>query len=432
MSDCRKVQIGEVCYTDAAGVSSTLFVSHVYDVDGIWVGAAYHDAAGVEVDTAGGSVAVGRCTCPQTFVEQGCLKVVTVGVSAFSVISKLDPASYAGAGAPWDTATFVADITGGAHAGWYVYELCAATAPAGTDPNGHTAQPGVYTANPDLDVTDVLTLTGDRANCPTGATELQPVEVIKTIGCDGTVSVLLYDNAGVLLDPQPLASEWSVGLCVSHVETREVCVDTGTAVVEAWIVIVRDAAGVILSTALEDVTGAAVTGTIVDCACPTGTATPLLESRGTYSGSGIQSYYADKWVADCGPITWQVEAYQDGALVYTSPASPALTSGAAAQTWLNTTGGGGYVLLDQFNDQANGNPQQNIWSLPVQSSGDWLIVIKETANPAGPGGCTANVDYGFANYDIASLGNGNPTGWWDAIGVGIDPVSGPALFWYVG
>jgi hypothetical protein len=460
VSECREVQLGEVCYT-SAGVSQTLFVTHVYDHDGSLVAVVYHDVAGNPVDTSAGVVGIGRCDCPKTFVEQGCLKVVTANVlpGTFethtidtSVITHLHWVfdAVTGLGYPGaipipgpnptpidltDVAAVQAQIDAAFGAGVMGYYWAAPSTGIFYALNATAAATYVdafwigdisdYTSKDSLDAFDPVPAPS--------TTELQQVEVIKTVACDGTISVVLYAKDGSLLVPQPLAAEWTLGACQTVLDRIEVCVDTGTAVVEAWIVHVRDAiSGVILSSSMEDINGAAVTGTIVDCVCSTGPVTPLLEARNTYTGSGIQSYYTDKWTTDCGPITWQVEAYQNGAIVYTSPMSPALGSGAAAQTWLNTVGGGGYVLLNSFNDAPNGNFAVNNWSLPVQSSGDWLIVVKETANSAGPGGCVANIDYGFANYDIASLGNGNPTGWWDSIGSGINPTSGALLGWQIG
>jgi hypothetical protein len=73
---CRSEQLGQVCYTNAAGVRTTLFVTHVYDVNSVLIATAYHDAAGVEVDTTGGTVTVGAC--PQPVERVVCANGVTL------------------------------------------------------------------------------------------------------------------------------------------------------------------------------------------------------------------------------------------------------------------------------------------------------------------------------------------------------------------
>lgn len=106
--------------------------------------------------------------------------------SIYSVLSKHSPAAYAGFGAPWDVATYVADITAGPHGGWFMYEWCFApgAAPA-NDPNGHTIYNTPYTSNPDLVAGDVITPTGNAS--PTCASGTGPVYGVAT--CDDIVDL---------------------------------------------------------------------------------------------------------------------------------------------------------------------------------------------------------------------------------------------------
>jgi len=106
--------------------------------------------------------------------------------SIYSVLSKHSPAAYAGLGAPWDVATYVADITAGPHGGWFMYEWCFApgTAPA-NDPNGHTIYNTPYTSNPDIVAGDVITPTGNAS--PTCASGTGPVYGVAT--CDDIVDL---------------------------------------------------------------------------------------------------------------------------------------------------------------------------------------------------------------------------------------------------
>ena len=106
--------------------------------------------------------------------------------SIYSVLSKIDPSGYAGFGAPWSLATYVADVTAGPHGGWFVYEWCFApgTAPA-QDPNGHTIYNTPYTSNPDIVAGDVLTPTGNAS--PTCASGTGTVYGVAT--CDDIVDL---------------------------------------------------------------------------------------------------------------------------------------------------------------------------------------------------------------------------------------------------
>jgi len=106
--------------------------------------------------------------------------------SIYSVLSKHSPGDYAGFGAPWDVATYVADITAGPHGGWFMYEWCLApgAAPA-NDPNGHTIYNTPYTSNPDIVAGDVLTPTGNAS--PTCASGTGTVYGVAT--CDDIVDL---------------------------------------------------------------------------------------------------------------------------------------------------------------------------------------------------------------------------------------------------
>lgn len=128
--------------------------------------------------------------------------------SIYSVLSKIDPSGYAGFGAPWSLATYVADVTAGPHGGWFVYEWCFApgTAPA-QDPNGHTIYNTPYTSNPDIVAGDVLTPTGNAS--PTCASGTGTVYGVAT--CDDIVDLQTQIDAlaasekyvvgGVIQDP---------------------------------------------------------------------------------------------------------------------------------------------------------------------------------------------------------------------------------------
>lgn len=130
---------------------------------------------------------VATCADIPTFVDCNGDPLTPAGsTSIYSVLSKHSPAAYAGLGAPWDVATYVADITAGPHGGWFMYEWCFApgTAPA-NDPNGHTIYNTPYTSNPDIVAGDVITPTGNAS--PTCASGTGSVYGVAT--CDDIVDL---------------------------------------------------------------------------------------------------------------------------------------------------------------------------------------------------------------------------------------------------
>lgn len=129
--------------------------------------------------------------------------------SLYSTLSKLDPSAYAAAGAPWDSAVLVADVTAGTHNGWFVYEFCVTGTPPAQDPNLHPVVAGPYTANPNIVASDVVTLTGNtRPTC--GVAGTAPVYQVAT--CDDLAAIdvcallaVRPDGADVLVSPIPTA-----------------------------------------------------------------------------------------------------------------------------------------------------------------------------------------------------------------------------------
>lgn len=69
MSTCRTVDKEVACFTDAAGVPTSLFANTVYDGNGAAIALYYTDTAGVVVDTSVGTVAAGACPVAQPDVE---------------------------------------------------------------------------------------------------------------------------------------------------------------------------------------------------------------------------------------------------------------------------------------------------------------------------------------------------------------------------
>lgn len=128
--------------------------------------------------------------------------------SIYSVLSKHSPGDYAGFGAPWSLAVYVADITAGTHGGWFMYEWCFApgTAPA-NDPNGHVIYNTPYTSNPDLVAGDVIAPTGNASpTCASGTGATYSVATCNDIDdLQAQIDVLAaaekYVVSGVITNP---------------------------------------------------------------------------------------------------------------------------------------------------------------------------------------------------------------------------------------
>lgn len=69
MSKCRNEALDVACYTDAAGLPTSVFANHVYDVNGALIALYYTDTAGAVVDTSAGTVSAGACPVAQPDVE---------------------------------------------------------------------------------------------------------------------------------------------------------------------------------------------------------------------------------------------------------------------------------------------------------------------------------------------------------------------------
>jgi hypothetical protein len=297
MSECREVQLGEVCYT-SAGVSQTLFVTHVYDHDGSLVAVVYHDVAGNPVDTSAGVVGIGRCDCPQTVVEVACLRTVaasgdplpgtfethTIDTSVFThlhwVVDNITGNAQPGGAPPPGPNPSPVDITdvgavnavlNAAFGGAIAYTYIAPTTGIfyATNATIAAAQPNSLWIGDVADYDDKASLDAFDPVPGPGGTTLRSVEVVKTLACDGSVSVRIVEQDGSPIEPQPLVADWTLGQCQTVLDRVEVCVNIGTTVVEAWVVHVRDAiSGAILSSFMEDAQGATVTGNVVECPCP--------------------------------------------------------------------------------------------------------------------------------------------------------------------
>lgn len=70
MSSCSKVEKAVACFTDAAGVPSSVFAHTVYDADGATIALYYTNPAdNAVVDTSVGTVTAGACPVAQPDVE---------------------------------------------------------------------------------------------------------------------------------------------------------------------------------------------------------------------------------------------------------------------------------------------------------------------------------------------------------------------------
>lgn len=69
MTNCRDETVSISCYTDALGVSTSVFANHIYDANGQLIALYYTDAAGVTLDTSAGTVNAGECPVAQPDVE---------------------------------------------------------------------------------------------------------------------------------------------------------------------------------------------------------------------------------------------------------------------------------------------------------------------------------------------------------------------------
>lgn len=69
MSKCRGEAKGLACFTNAAGVPSTVESNSVYDAKGVLIALYYTDATGAVVDTSVGSVSPGACPVASPDVE---------------------------------------------------------------------------------------------------------------------------------------------------------------------------------------------------------------------------------------------------------------------------------------------------------------------------------------------------------------------------
>lgn len=67
--NCRIVEKETACFTDDAGVPSSVYANTVYDANGAVIAMYYTDTAGAVVDTSVGSVAAGACPVAQPDVE---------------------------------------------------------------------------------------------------------------------------------------------------------------------------------------------------------------------------------------------------------------------------------------------------------------------------------------------------------------------------
>lgn len=70
MSSCSKVEKALACFTDAAGVPSSVFAHTVYDKDGAAIALYYTDpTTNLAIDTSVGTVAAGACPVSLPDVE---------------------------------------------------------------------------------------------------------------------------------------------------------------------------------------------------------------------------------------------------------------------------------------------------------------------------------------------------------------------------
>lgn len=177
------------CANVWASLNDVLATMNALDPNGLsWsISGTTISATALSIPATGITYQVATCADIPVLVDCNGDPLTPAGsTSIYSVLSKHSPAAYAGFGAPWDVATYVADITAGPHGGWFMYEWCFApgAAPA-NDPNGHTIYNTPYTSNPDLVAGDVITPTGNAS--PTCASGTGPVYGVAT--CDDIVDL---------------------------------------------------------------------------------------------------------------------------------------------------------------------------------------------------------------------------------------------------
>jgi hypothetical protein len=112
---------------------------------------------------------------------------------------------------------------------------------------------------------------------------------------------------------------------------------------------------------------------------------------------GAQGFKFDIALAENTPVRWTIKVWLNGTSVWTSPQSPSLTSFGAAQTWIDTIGGGGYFASS--GTWISGTAPD--FKLPINAlpTDEWLVVIQEDVQ----GGNTLNslVSYGYSTNGTA-------------------------------
>ncbi len=233
------------------------------------------------------------------------------------------------------------------------------------------------------------------------------VLVVYSLSQDGELAVFSVWRNGVN-GAESVPGPWpglAFGQCEEEtyiVESREVCVNTGSEIVEGWLVIQRNASTlVVISTRLENQIGQLLTGTIVECDCDLGPALVPEITGGGYSLAFLGTYFPDKFTAAlpgmCDTIQWTLRVWVDG--VETVIAGPTWTAPTSFTfdaegrpiepiIWLNSSLAPYGVVFayipgaDPLSDPA---PFYTV-SMPLPGSAEIEVVIEELlTGPCGAG-----------------------------------------------
>lgn len=243
----------------------------------------------------------------------------------------------------------------------------------------------------------------------TGTGGCRQIEVVKTWApCAADPTLTGYE-----VDGTPIAG-FDLTLLRSGVATeRRGCADVGG---QNWNVVEQtDACGNVRyfdpdTSPMVDITaqvGAWYNEGVCTCCTKTPPAVlPPLRFLQAYGGSfvgfgGVNNKFAT------GAMSWVIKIHKNHVLAYTSPASPILSSAAAAQSWVDAIGGGGYLA------------SSGVWAggtapgMMVPDTTDvWTICFEETDSSGANSNWAINQGYGYTNDPAILATGGCAAGQW--------------------